>query len=148
MTVSRVACPSRAWITCTGVLLFKCSEAKTRRQSCGCNTNGLGGQTARMTRALQQIGRTRERERFVVIPLIAERDGCRSIKLFHSPDDLGDDSPQAIPNGNNPRTVILGWFDVKQVIHSTVGHFSFEDIQSRQFTGFLHAQPTLNEQLQ
>src|SRR6266516_2301895 len=99
--------------------------------------NGLGGQTARMTRALQQIGSARERERFVVIPLIAERDGCRSIKLFHSPDDLSDYSPQAIPNGNNPRTVILGWFVVRLVVDSIVVHFSFADIHGCRFTRFL-----------
>lgn len=112
------------------------------------STNGLGGDAARMPSSLQQIGSTRKRELLMVIPLIAERNRRGSIELFHMSDDFGDHSAQAVPNGNDTRSIILGRFDMQHVVDPSIGHPSLENIQRGQLTGFLHPQPTLDKQLE
>ena len=54
-----VSGPSNAWMTCTGTLLFRCSDAKTRRQSCGKSTSGRP--SARRVPAATETARNRPR---------------------------------------------------------------------------------------
>lgn len=69
--------------------------------------------------------------------MFAERDGIGPIEAFDMPDDLGNDPPQPIANGNHPGSVVLGRLDVEQVVDPAIGHGAFEDVKRREFTCLL-----------
>src|SRR5688572_27584293 len=99
-----------------------------------------------MLGALQQVRRARARETFVVIPMIAGRDGVRAIEAFHMPDDLGDDPPEAVADRDDPRAIEFRRLDVEQVIDPTVRELAFENIERRELAGLPDAEATLHEQ--
>ena len=155
-------------MTCTGTLLFKCSDAKTRRQSCGKSTSGrpsarrapaaidtaresganrLDAERARMFGALQQIRRAWPRLTFVMVPMIAGRHGLRAIEALHVADDFGDHAAETVADRDDARAIEFRRLDVEQVVHAAVRELAFEDIERREFAGLFDAEAALHEQL-
>ena len=154
-------------MTCTGTLLFKCSEAKTRRQSCGKSTSGrpsarrapaatdTAPRRARIVWMPSGLGclapcsryaRARAWEPFVVVPMIAGWHGVCAIEALHMADDLGDDASETIADGNDARAIEFRRLDVEQQ-YAAVRELAFEDIERRGFARLFDAEAALHEQL-
>ena len=154
---------------CTGVLLFRCSEANTRRQSCGRDTRGepserlssgsdgkfanpipdrLDASGAGMADALKKVRRRRAGTLLVQVPMIADRHGVAVIEALHMADDLGQDAAEAVADGDDASAIKLRWLDVQQVIDASIGERALENVECGQFASFFDTQAALNEQFE
>jgi hypothetical protein len=59
-------------------------------------------------------------------------------------DDLGQDA--AITDGDDTGAIKLRWLDVQQIVDTSIGERSPENVERGQFASFFDTQSTLNEQ--
>ena len=122
-------------MTWIGVLLFRCSDANTRRQSCGRSTSSLpsvrrapavarepgeaccGSCRRRSRSGARRLGAGRGRAgaaRFLVrVPAVAGGHVRGAVEGLDVADDLGDDAAEAVADREHARAVELRRLDVQ-----------------------------------
>ena len=79
------------------------------------------GDHARVSGALEQVGRARAGAFLVRVPAVAGGHVRGGVEGLDVADDLGDDTAEAVADRQHPRAVELRRLDVQQVVGAAVG---------------------------
>ena len=70
-----------------------------------------------------------------------------AMKALHMANDLGDDTPQSVTDGQDTSAVELRGLYMQQIVDAAIGHLALEDVEGREVGGLFDPQSALHEQL-
>ena len=79
--------------------------------------------------------------------MVADGHMTGAMKAFYMANDLCDDAPQPVADGQDAGAVELRGLHMQQIVDTAIGHLALEDVEGGEVGSFLDAQSALHEQL-